>query len=123
MGDLTKNISRHELQCNCECGFDSMDCETIAVVQSCCNHFATLLTVERVELVITSAARCLKYNKSIGSTDASQHTKARAMDIIIRGVDPRDVYDYLCTKYPDKYGIGCYADFTHIDTRSKKARW
>ena len=26
-------------------------------------------------------------------------------------------------KYPDKYGIGMYSSFTHIDTRRTKARW
>jgi hypothetical protein len=27
------------------------------------------------------------------------------------------------TTYPNKYGLGLYKDFVHIDVRSKKARW
>ena len=47
----------------------------------------------------------------------------KASDIKLDGMDPDMVYDYLDKKYPDKYGIGKYKTFTHIDSRSKKARW
>ena len=122
---ITKNISRHELACKCgTCGFDSMDVLTIRVVQDCCDHFAEKLGLSRVVLRINSAARCLEYNRKIGSTDASQHPKARAMDFTIDGVLPADVYAYLTVKYPDRYGFGSYKTFTHADTRSgSPARW
>lgn len=124
MGNITKNISRHELACNCGCGFDSMDYETIEVVQECCDHFAEKLGLSKVVLMISSAARCFEYNRSIGSNDNSQHPLARAMDITIKHVSPADVYAYLDTKYPGKYGMGNYPTFTHIDTRSGSAkRW
>jgi len=121
---ITKNISRHELACRCGCGFDSMDYETIREVQDCCDYFAEKLGVNRVVLRINSAARCLTYNRKIGSTDGSQHPKARAIDFTIDGVPPDDVYAFLAAKYPDRYGIGRYDSFTHIDTRSgPAARW
>ena len=121
---ITKNISRHELQCSCGCGFDSMDVLTIRVVQDCCDHFADTLVVNRVVLRITSAARCLEYNRKIGSSDASQHPKARAIDFKIDGISPAVVYAYLSAKYPDRYGFGKYKTFTHADTRSgPAARW
>lgn len=125
MGDLTKNISRHELACHCGCGYDSMDMETVEVVQGACEYFAARLHVNRVTLQINSAARCLAYNRSdaVGSTDESQHPKARAMDIRIEGVSPAELYHYFDTKYPGKYGVGLYASFVHIDTRRVKARW
>lgn len=124
MGDLTKNISRHELRCKCgECDFQSMDFETINVVQEACDHFAEKLGVNKVALSINSAHRCFKHNKNVGSTDKSQHPRGNAMDIKISHVSPKDLYLYLDSKYPDKYGIGMYSSFTHIDTRSYKARW
>jgi len=130
MGDLTKNISRHELACSCGCGFDSMDWETIEVVQDCCDHFADQMGVDKVVLDITSASRCYEYNRlplingGPGSNDRSQHPRARAIDFQIRGVLPADVYAYLVAKYPDRYGFGKYNSFTHIDTRSgAAARW
>jgi hypothetical protein len=33
------------------------------------------------------------------------------------------IYAYLCAKYPNKYGIGSYKSFTHVDTRAIRARW
>lgn len=129
MGDLTKNISRHELACKCGCGFDTMDFVTINVVQECADHFAKKLGVEKSVLIITSAARCLEWNRTPvseggpGSKDTSQHPKGKAIDFRIKGVDPSEVYDYLDQKYPNQYGIGKYNSFTHFDPRSYKARW
>ncbi len=130
MGNLTKNISRHELACNCGCGFDSMDVETIEVWQECCDHFAEELGVDKVTFNINSSARCLEYNRKPvseggpGSTDGSFHPKARAIDGKIVGVSPIKVYSYLDTKYPDKYGMGLYPSFVHLDTRTDgPARW
>lgn len=123
MGDITKNISRHELACSCGCGFDSMDWETIKVVQDACDFFALVQGEHRVLLTINSAARCPRHNRAIGSTDTSQHIKARAMDIVIAGVTPEDLGTYLDHNYPDTYGIGVYDNFVHIDTRETKARW
>jgi uncharacterized protein YcbK (DUF882 family) len=130
MGNLTKNISRHELACNCGCGSDSMDWETISVVQGTCTHFEGVLGVEKVTLRINSGHRCFQYNKKPislggpGSNDNSQHPQARAIDFSIDGVTPLDVYIYLVTKYPDKYGVGKYDNFTHFDARTNgPARW
>lgn len=124
MGDLTKNISRRELACNCGCGFDSMDWETINAVQECCDRFSESMGGIRIYCEITSAARCLAYNLRVGSNNASQHPKARAIDFKIRGVAPKTIYDYLNTRYSGRYGIGLYPTFVHLDTRTNgPARW
>jgi uncharacterized protein YcbK (DUF882 family) len=101
-----------------------MDYETITAVQESADHFAAQLGIDKATVRINSAHRCFEYNRSIGSTDKSQHPLGRAIDYTIDGVSPADLYDYLVTKYPDKYGIGSYDSFTHIDTRSNgPARW
>lgn len=130
MGDLTKNISRHELECNCgECGLSYVCMDTVNAVQECCDHFANKLGLNKVVLVITSASRCYEYNRlpvsegGPGSNDNSQHPKCKAIDFKILSIDPHDVYDYLNAKYSDRYGIGDYDRFTHLDTRDYKARW
>jgi uncharacterized protein YcbK (DUF882 family) len=134
MGDLTKNISAHELRCKCGiCKVRIQDHEpVIQVVQGACDHFAKK-SGKRVTVVITSAARCYGYNRmpvhmgGAGSNDESQHPRCCAMDIkiLIDGVqvDPDFVAEYFDEKYPDTYGIGNYKSFTHIDTRAIKARW
>lgn len=126
MGNLSRNISRAEIACNCGCGFDSIDSETVLVVQDVCDHFAEQPGLARIVLHINSAARCFRYNRSsaVGSNDNSQHPLARALDIRIDGVASARVYAYLDKKYPGRYGIGNYKTFTHIDTRSNgPARW
>ena len=128
MGDLTKNISRSELACNCGCGSDSMDYLTVQVVQHCCDHFAHQLKIDKVVLRITSAHRCFEYNRlpevdgGPGSNDNSQHPQARAVDFAIDGVLPEDVYAFLVSRYPDRYGFGLYGSFVHADTKSGRAR-
>jgi len=57
MGDLSKNISRSEIECKCGCGTDTIDAETIKAVQDTCDHFAKVLDVKKVHLVITSEIR------------------------------------------------------------------
>jgi uncharacterized protein YcbK (DUF882 family) len=125
MGNLTKNISRYELACSCGCGEDTVDFETIMVVQDACDHFSRVLD-KKVTLEITSANRCLEYNRSddVGSNDNSQHPKGRALDIKILEVSPQAVYDYLTERHPLDHGFGLYSTFVHVDTRSDKvARW
>ena len=129
MGDLTKNISRHELACKCGCGLDSMDYETINLVQSICDYFAAILGVEKVMLRISSAARCYTYNSKPvadggpGSNHKSQHPRCRAIDFTIDGTKPQAVANYAATQIPSSGGIGRYKTFTHVDTRQSMSRW
>ena len=121
---LSKNIWRYEVACQCGCGFDTIDTETIGVVQECCDYFANHLDINRVYLTITSGARCSSHNEKVGGSKNSQHLYARAIDFRIRGISPEDVLKYLLNKYPDLYGIGDYGTFTHLDTRTgSPARW
>ena len=46
-----------------------------------------------------------------------------AADIAVKGINPKGVADYLESKYPDKYGLGRYKSFTHIDVRKNRSRW
>lgn len=126
MGNLTANISSHELLCKCGCCEFAIDHRepVVQIVQDACDYFTK---DGKVTLEITSAARCNKHNRDEGSSDASRHTRADAMDIKIfvdgEQVPPGKVFKYLCDKYPTSYGIGAYLTFTHIDTRPWHARW
>ena len=80
---------------------------------------------------ISSMCRCRTYNRKAGSkTDHSRHVcddydwEPDAADIVVQGVDPQEVYKYLCNlPFANLLGIGNYATFTHVDTRGQKARW
>ena len=134
MGDLTKNISRHELCCKCErheCNVTILDDEPIIqVVQRVCDLIAQRYDVPRVVLEITSAARCYEHNRDIGSTDNSRHPRGCAMDIKIfipitgrPQVPPSEVAEAADLVMTGSGGIGVYPTFTHIDTRRSRGRW
>ena len=112
---LSPNFYRDEFQCSC-CDLDTVDAELIYVLQDVRDFFDKPIT-------INSACRCLPYNRSVGSNDASQHPKCKAADIVVKDIPPYLVHEYLTETYPEKYGIGEYDDFTHIDVRAIKGRW
>lgn len=99
MGNLTNNLSRHEFACKCGCGFDSIDYETVKIIQETCDHFDSRVT-------INSGCRCKRHNQMVGGGEKSQHLLGRAGDCRFWEVTPTEVYAYLNAKYPDRYGLG-----------------
>ena len=93
-----------------------VDRELIDVLEDIRAHF-------NKPVIVTSGYRTPEYNAKIGGVKNSQHTKGKAADIKVSDTPAREVQKYLKHKYPDKYGIGSYLTFTHIDVRTKKARW
>jgi|TARA_R110000787_G_scaffold55304_3_gene127759 uncharacterized protein YcbK (DUF882 family) len=111
---LSKYFQRSEFACKCGCGFDSIDSETLSILENIREHFDSPVT-------INSACRCVEHNASVGGASKSQHVRARAADIVVKGVDPATVADYAESL---DISVGRYSSFTHIDTRSGiSARW
>lgn len=129
MGDITKNLSRYEMACQCGCGFDTVDAELAAVIQECVDHFNRKYPHFRISLKVNSGCRCEDHNKAEGGSPKSQHLKAKAMDFYLYDkksntmIDPDEVYNYFDLKYRDKYGVGRYNGRTHVDVRPYRARW
>lgn len=113
---LSKNFSRQEFACRCGCGFDTVDAGLINALQQVREYF-------NKRVVITSGCRCMTHNESVGGSRMSQHLIGRAADIIVQDVDPDDVADWFDSTHPESMGLGRYSTFTHIDSRSSKARW
>ena len=116
MGDLSENFSRHEFTCKCGCGKDTVDYELLAILEAVRGNFKAPVT-------INSGNRCIQYNLRVGGSDFSQHKLSKAADITVKGIEPMAVAAYLNARYPDYYGIGTYKTFTHVDSRTGKARW
>lgn len=116
--DLSKNFSRREFACRCGCGFNAVDYELIYVLEFLRFYF-------NVAIIVNCGARCEKHNKSkeVGGQPNSQHLIGKAADIKIKGFQPLAIYELLCQIFPNKYGIGLYDKFIHIDVRSGAARW
>lgn len=113
---ISENFSRSEFACGCGCGFNAVDIELVCLLEKVRSRFKNTIT-------ITSACRCAKHNKKVGGTDGSKHKLGIAADIVVKNTKPMEVYSFLCTCAGDKYGIGSYDNFTHIDVRQDKARW
>lgn len=122
MGDLTKNISRYEIACPC-CGQNFIDYEVVKAVQLACDFFELYNNTYKVVLKITSGNRCILHNQKVGSDITSQHLLGKAIDHKIIGVDHKDLYQYYTDTYRNKFGIGLYESFVHLDCRHSCARW
>jgi len=116
MGDISPFFDRSEFACRCGCGFDTVDAVTLKVLEHIRTHFDSPITV-------TSGCRCESYNKKVGGKKNSQHLKGRAADIQVKGHSPIAVSEYAEYLMPNTGGVGRYNTFTHIDTRTGKARW
>ena len=112
----SKYFKREEFACKCGCGFDTVDTDTLEVLEDLRAFFEK-------PVIITSGCRCHKHNQSISGQLRSQHVYGRAADVVVKDIAPITVYSYLDGKYKDQYGLGKYDTFTHVDTRSNKARW
>jgi len=117
-------IERWMFSCKCGCGFDTVDVELDYVLEDLEYWFG-------IKPTISSGCRCRQHNETIKEgtpsyipwSSNSQHLYGKAADTKIPGISPEMVYEYLDKKYINKYGLGKYKTFTHIDVRKLKARW
>jgi uncharacterized protein YcbK (DUF882 family) len=117
MGDISKHFWRWEFACNCGCGFDTVDTELDFILQ------VDLRYHYNKKVIIDSGCRCPYWNEHEEGSTGSWHLKARAADVRVEGVSPLAVYTHLNERYPNKYGLGLYDSFVHVDSRPDKARW
>jgi uncharacterized protein YcbK (DUF882 family) len=118
MNDLSEHFDRSEFRCRCGCGWDTVDAELIRVLED-----LRRCLMDR-PITINSGCRCKMHNALVGGSPKSQHILGKAADIRVEGLDPSVVAECLEDKYPDRYGIGRYISFTHIDVRSgPPTRW
>lgn len=124
MSNLWKQgFSRKEFACKCGCGYQTVDAELLEVLVDLRNFFGR-------RVFINSANRCEEHNKAEGGApkkdgqrySGSKHMWGIAADIRVDGHTPDSVAEYLLSKYPNKYGIGRYNSFTHIDVQPGGAR-
>ena len=116
MGDISEHFDRREFACHCKCGQDTVDVELVAILEAVRHHFGQPVT-------ITSGNRCMAHNDAVGGERLSQHLYGRAADFTVRGVTPDQVVAFLESRYADRYGIGLYKSWVHVDSRKGRARW
>lgn len=114
---LSQNFRLFEFACKDGSDVIIVNPSLVTLLQTIRNHFG-------VSVTINSAYRTVAYNSKVGgSSSESQHCLGNACDIVVKGVKPSVVADYVETLMPNTGGIGRYSTFTHVDVRSVKARW
>lgn len=113
---VTANFKVREFRCKDGSDAVFIHPELAQILQKIRTHFGRPVT-------INSAFRTHQHNKAVGGEANSQHLYGRAADIVVTGVSPKKVAAYAETLLKNRGGIGIYSTFTHIDVRSKKARW
>jgi len=109
-------FKREEFACKCGCGFDAVDVELLDILTKIRTYF-------NAPVSITSGCRCESHNRAIGGSPTSQHKLGKAADIVVRGINPSEVYEYIDIILEGRGGAGLYEGWCHVDVRDNKARW
>ena len=124
MGDVTQNFSLSEFKCKdgSHVPDDLMD-----NVRLLCENLQVLREELGRPIRVISGYRSPKYNRRIGGARRSQHMLAKAADIRVNGMTPREVREVILRLIKEGQmmsgGVGLYTTFTHYDVRGRNARW
>lgn len=113
---LSTNFKVNEFACTDGTDTIFISPELVTLLQKIRDHFGKAVT-------INSAYRTEAKNKAVGGATYSQHKYGLAADIVVSGVTPLAVAQYVQTLQPSSGGIGLYKSFTHVDVRAAKSRW
>lgn len=121
---MTKNFKLSEFRCRdgTDVPDDLMDSvrELVKNLQVIRDH------IDRPIHVI-SGYRTPKYNRKIGGAKKSQHMKAKAADLRVKGMTPKELREVIINLIKEGKiktgGVGLYTSFVHYDTRGWNARW
>lgn len=113
---LSEHFSLREFACKGQrcCDTVQLDEALVTVLEMIRTHF-------NKPVIINSGYRCPSHNKAVGGAAGSLHTKGMAADIVVQEVKPLEVAQYA--EEIGVLGIGLYADFVHVDTRTVKSFW
>lgn len=75
------------------------------------------------DITITSWYRPRAINATVGGASRSRHLQGDAVDFIVSGLHPHDVYKRLDSWWGNRGGLASATSFTHLDTRGYRARW
>jgi uncharacterized protein YcbK (DUF882 family) len=112
---LSNNFYLQEFECKCG------KCKNTIIDAKLVNSLQKIRDKYNKPVIINSGYRCAKHNSAVGGARNSQHTKGKAADIVVKGIEPREVAAYAASI--GLGGIGVYKTFTHVDTRAKRAYW
>lgn len=135
MGDITKNLSRSEAACKCECGISVAHLPLVELVQGFVDWVSSR-TGRDVGVKVLSWCRCEYYNNYLrqlwvdtdgkegaNTSENSRHTKFDAIDHYFYYKDTGErisltvVYKYYSKKLLNTGGLALYSWGIHLDLR------
>jgi hypothetical protein len=121
---LTKNFKLEEFACH---DGTPVPAEYLPNVQELANNLQVLRDDLGKPIVVISGYRTPDYNDSHGGKLHSQHKLAKAGDIQIKGMTPKQLHDrieaLIASGKMKQGGLGLYPAFVHYDVRGTAARW
>lgn len=124
MTKLTQNFSLSEFKCR-----DGSDVpeDLLPNIQLLADNLQVLRDHIGKPIRVISGYRSPPYNRKIGGAKRSQHMVAKAGDIKVSGMTPKEVKEVIVQLIKEgkmhSGGIGLYTTFTHYDVRGRNARW
>lgn len=121
---LTKNFNSKEFACK---DGTAVPASLMINVKKLAENLQVLRDYLGKPIVINSGYRTPIYNKKIGGATSSQHLEAKAGDIRVEGMMPKEIHAAILKLISDKKmhngGLGLYSSFVHYDVRTTPSRW
>ena len=121
---LSKNFKKSEFKCR---DGTNVPGELMENLKELVENLQVVRATIGKPIHVISGYRTPKYNRRIGGARRSQHMKAKAADIRIRGMIPIEVRSVILKLIREgtikKGGVGLYKTFVHYDVRGFNARW
>jgi len=121
---LTANFRLDEFACKDGCGVPD---PLLPNVQELATNLQILRDQIGKPIKIMSGYRTQEYNAKCGGEPKSQHMEARAADIQVAGMTPKEVCNaiklLIGAGRMKQGGVGLYDGWVHYDVRGVKARW
>ena len=121
---LSKNFKKSEFKCRD--GTDTPD-ELMPNLRELVKNLQIIRDHIGKPVHVISGYRSPKYNRRIGGARKSQHMKAKAADLRVRGMAPSELREIIINLIKEKKikkgGVGIYKTFVHYDVRGWNARW
>lgn len=122
--NLTANFKLEEFACK---DGTAVPADMLANVQDLANNLQVLREALGLPITIMSGYRTPAYNQKCGGEPKSQHMQAKAADIIVKGMKPKEVCErvkfLISTGKMKQGGVGLYDGWVHYDVRGFQARW
>ena len=121
---LSKNFKKSEFRC--KDGTDVPD-ELMDNLKELVENLQIIRDYIGKPIRVISGYRSPRYNRRIGGARKSQHMTAKAADLRVSGMSPRELREVIIKLIKEgkikKGGVGLYTSFVHYDVRVRNARW